>query len=189
LVVFGLRALLNIPNWSDNFLSDPSPLPNGFGGVILAMGLTFVAFEGYEIIAQSGEEVKSPDRNIPRAIFLAIVIVVVIYLAVAFVSIGALQQTSGLSNWLYLGENGERAMIETARAIMPYGALLMILGGLASTMSALNATIYSSSRVSFAMGRDRDLPAVFGRIHSHNKTPHWIRTIKHHIGRFGLADY
>jgi amino acid transporter len=173
LVVFGLRALLNIPNWSDNFLSDPSPLPNGLGGVILAMGLTFVAFEGYEIIAQSGEEVKSPGRNIPRAIFLAIVIVVVIYLAVAFVSIGALQQTSGLPNWVYLGENGERAMIETARAIMPYGALLMILGGLASTMSALNATIYSSSRVSFAMGRDRDLPAVFGRIHSHNKTPHW----------------
>jgi len=43
----------------------------------------------------------------------------------------------------------------------------------ASTMSALNATIYSSSRVSFAMGRDRDMPAFFGRIHPRNKTPHW----------------
>ncbi len=74
---------------------------------------------------------------------------------------------------MYLGNNGERAMIETARAIMPYGALIMILGGLASTMSALNATVYSSSRVSFAMGRDRDLPAIFGHIHSRNKTPHW----------------
>jgi len=64
-------------------------------------------------------------------------------------------------------------MIETARVIMPYGALIMILGGLASTMSALNATIYSSSRVSFAMGRDRDLPQILGRIHPRNKTPHW----------------
>ena len=173
LVFFGLLALRNIPNWGDNFLHDPSPLPHGIRGVILAMGLTFVAFEGYEIIAQSGEEVKDPGRNVPRAIFLAIAIVVVIYLAVAFVSIGALQQDSGLPNWVYMGENGERAMIETARAIMPYGALLMILGGLASTMSALNATVYSSSRVSFAMGRDRDLPAVFGRIHTRNKTPHW----------------
>ena len=173
LVFFGLLAMRNIPNWGDNFLNDPGPLAHGVRGVVLAMGLTFVAFEGYEIIAQSGEEVKDPGRNVPRAIFLAIAIVVVVYMAVAFVSIGALQQDSGLPNWVYLGENGERAMIETARSIMPYGALLMILGGLASTMSALNATIYSSSRVSFAMGRDRDLPAVFGRIHTRNKTPHW----------------
>ncbi|MCB0082878.1 MAG: amino acid permease, partial [Caldilineaceae bacterium] len=173
LVIFGLRAMMNMSNWADNFWRDPSPLPNGMGGIILAMGLTFVAFEGYEIIAQSGEEVKDPGRNVPRAIFLAIAIVVVIYLAVAFVSIGALQQDSGLPNWVYMGENGERAMIETARSIMPYGALMMVLGGLASTISALNATIYSSSRVSFAMGRDRDLPAVFGRIHPRNKTPHW----------------
>ncbi|RME85961.1 MAG: amino acid permease [Caldilineae bacterium] len=173
LVVFGLRALANIPNWSDNFLHDPGPLPHGIRGVILAMGLTFVAFEGYEIIAQSGEEVKDPDHNLPRAIFLAIAIVVAIYLAVAFVTVGAVQQDTGLPNWVYLGDNAERAMIETARIIMPYGALIMILGGLASTTSALNATIYSSSRVSYAMGRDRDLPAIFGRVHTRNKTPHW----------------
>jgi amino acid transporter/nucleotide-binding universal stress UspA family protein len=173
LVLFGLRAMVNMPNWSDNFLRDPSPLPHGLSGIILAMGLTFVAFEGYEIIAQSGEEVENPGRNIPRAIFLSIGIVVSVYIAVAFVTVGALQQDTNLPNWLYLGENGERAMIETARAIMPYGALIMILGGLASTTSALNATVYSSSRVSFAMGRDRDLPAIFGRIHPRNKTPHW----------------
>lgn len=175
LVFFGLKAMLGASDWSgwqSEFLSNPSALPHGFSGVILAMGLTFVAFEGYEIIAQSGEEVKNPERNVPRAIFLAIAVVVVIYLSVAFVSIGALVQDSGLPNWQYLGENGERAMIETARAIMPYGAFIMILGGLASTMSALNATIYSSSRVSFAMGRDRDLPAWFGQIHPKNKTPH-----------------
>lgn len=180
LVLFGLLAMRNIPNWGDNFFNDPGPLPHGVSGVVLAMGLTFVAFEGYEIIAQSGEEVKDPGRNVPWAIFLAIAIVVVVYLTVAFVSIGALQQNTGLPNWVYLGENGEKAMIETARSIMPYGALIMILGGLASTMSALNATVYSSSRVSFAMGRDRDLPAIFGRIHTRNKTPHWA------IGLSGL---
>ncbi len=172
-VIFGLKALFNLPHWSDNFLRDPSPLPHGIRGLILAMGLTFVAFEGYEIIAQSGEEVQEPGRNIPRAIFLSIAIVVAVYLSVAFVAVGALQQETGQPNWIYLGKFGERAMIETARAIMPYGGLLMIIGGLASTMSALNATVYSSSRVSFAMGRDRDLPAIFGRIHPRNKTPFW----------------
>ncbi len=173
LVFFGIKAMLNIPNWADSFMRDPSPLPHGWGGVFLAMGLTFVAFEGYEVIVQSAEEVKNPVRNIPRAIFWSIGVVVVVYLAVGFVAIGAVVQDTGVSNWMYLGENAERAMIETARNIMPYGALIMVLGGLASTTSALNATIFSSSRVSFAMGRDGDLPAIFGHIHLRNKTPHW----------------
>ncbi len=172
LVFFGVKAMINMPNWADNFLRDPSPLPRGIMGVVMAMGLTFVAFEGYEIIAQSGEELIDPGRNLPRAIFYSIAIVVFIYLAVAFVSIGAMVQNSGLPNWLYLGQEGERAMIRIAGNIMPYGTLLMILGGLASTTSALNATVYSSSRVSFAMGRGGDLPRVFGRIHRRNRTPH-----------------
>ncbi len=170
LVFFGIRAMLNVPNWTAPF-NDPSPLPNGIGGVLVAMGLTFVAFEGYEIIAQSGEELVNPERNLPRAIFYSIAVVVVVYLLVAFVSIGALVQDSGLPNWVFLGQNAEKAMIRTAEAIMPYGAFLMILGGLASTTSALNATIYSSSRVSFAMGRGGDLPGFFGRVHRRNRTP------------------
>lgn len=172
LVIFGLRALANLPNWTDHFLRDPSPFPNGIWGVFAAMGLTFVAFEGYEIIAQSGEELINPERNLPRAIFYSIAIVVLIYLLVAFVAVGALVQDSGLPNWVYLGGQGEKAMIPTAEAIMPYGALAIILGGLASTTSALNATVYSSSRVSFAMGRGGDLPGYFGIVHLLRRTPH-----------------
>ncbi len=172
LVVFGIVAMVQDGSWVQNFVADPSPLPNGFGGVIAAMGLTFVAFEGYEIIAQSGEELIDPERNLPRAIFYSIGIAVAIYLLVGFVSVGALVQNSGLPNWQYLGREGEKAMIYTAQAIMPYGALIMILGGLASTTSALNATVYSSSRVSFAMGRGGDLPKIFSIIHPKNRTPH-----------------
>lgn len=172
LAVFGIVAMTQNGSWVANFVADPSPLPNGIGGVISAMGLTFVAFEGYEIIAQSGEELIDPERNLPRAIFYSVGIAVAIYILVGFVSIGALVQNSGLPNWVYLGKEGERAMIYTARAIMPYGALIMTLGGLASTTSALNATVYSSSRVSFAMGRGGDLPAVFSAIHPRNRTPH-----------------
>ena len=56
---------------------------------------------------------------------------------------------------------------------MPLGAFVLILGGLMSTMSALNATIYASSRVSFAMGRDRNLPSMFAQVHVERHTPHW----------------
>lgn len=148
-------------------------LPEGLLGVFVAMGLTFIAFEGYEIIAQSGEEVKDPGRNIPRAVFLSIVVAVTIYLLIAFVVLGSLRPPAGQVIYQYLGSLGELGMAEAAGQLMPYGKVILLLAGLASTMSALNATIYSSSRVSFAMGRDGNLPVVFGRIHPLTRTPYY----------------
>ena len=63
-------------------------LPNGVGSLVATIGLTFIAFEGYEIIVRTGEEVKNPKKNIPRAIFISMAIVVIMYCLVAFVSIG-----------------------------------------------------------------------------------------------------
>jgi nucleotide-binding universal stress UspA family protein len=54
---------------------------------------------------------------------------------------------------------------------MPFGAHILLFAGLVSTISALNATTYSSSRVSFAMGRDRNLPPFFGKIDPRRRTP------------------
>jgi amino acid transporter len=170
-VAFGLYAMIQRPDALDVFKEDL--LPNGLGGVFMAMALTFIAFEGYEIIAQSGEEVINPMRNIPRAIFISIAIVVVIYVLVAFVAIGAVTQTGGLPVWEYLEQEREVAIVRAAEEFMPIGGILILISGLASTMSALNATIYSSSRVSFAMGRDHNLPEVFGRIHPQMHTPYW----------------
>jgi len=138
------------------------------------MGLTFIAFEGYEIIAQSGEEVMNPKRNIPRAIFIALGVAVLIYVLVAFVAIGATQvpEGTGMTVWQYLGEKKEVAVVEAAGQFLPYGTVILLISALASTMSALNATTYSSSRVSFAMGRDHNLPAIFARIHPKRRTPY-----------------
>ena len=55
---------------------------------------------------------------------------------------------------------------------MPFGTTLLLLGGLLSTMSALNATTFSSTRVSFAMGRDRNLPDAFAKVHHRTRTPY-----------------
>ncbi len=177
-IFIGIRAVIAQPDlnvFTDNFLA------NGLGGVFVAMGLTFIAFEGYEIIAQSGEEVKDPKRNIPRAIFISIIIVVIIYALVAVVAIGAVKVPASAGNipvWDYLAEAKEVAIVRAAEQLMGrWGGILILVSGLASTMSALNATIYSSSRVSFAMGRDSNLPSIFGRIHPRLHTPHWAVAI------------
>jgi len=167
-VAAGAWAMRGMPGWQGSF--DPF-LPNGIGAVFSAMGLTFIAFQGYEVIAQCSEEVVDPRRNIPRAIFIALLVVIPIYLLVAFVSIGAIRSGTTPS-WKFLGEMKELAIVEAARQFFPGGGVVLLIGGLLSTASALLATIYSSSRVAFAMARDHNLPAFLGKVHALKKTPH-----------------
>lgn len=172
-VAFGILAMLRTEAWITRFTD--GFMPNGFEGVLAAMGLTFIAFEGYEIIAQSGEEVVNPSRNIPKAILLSIVIAVTVYVLVGTVAIGATRPPEGLRAYEYLGQQKEVAIVEVARQVFPLGigAVVLLFSGVVSTMSALNATTYSSSRVAFAMGRDHNLPEIFSRIHRQRHTPHW----------------
>ncbi len=167
-IAFGVWITLHRPDWQVRF---EDFLPNGMGGVFMAMGLTFIAFEGYEIIAQCSEEVREPKKNVPRAVFLSLIIVIPIYLLVAFAALGAVDTT--MASWKFLGLKKELALVEAASHFFRGGGILILVGGLLSTISALNATIYSSSRVSFAMGRDRNLPSWFGKVHPRRKTPHW----------------
>jgi amino acid transporter len=162
-------------------------LPMGFNGIFVAMGLTFIAFEGYEIIVQAGEEVVDPRRNIPRAVFLSLLIVIPIYILVAIVCLGALvvppdiiasstwqaNGWGGGETWRYLSGLGETGVAEAAKQFIPFGlgAIMLVVAAVLSTMSALNATTYSSTRVSFAMGRDRYLPSVMSRISPRTRVP------------------
>lgn len=184
-IAFGIWATAQQPNWPSKFLDSPGFLPNGAFGILGAMGFTYIAFEGYEIIVQSGEEVVNPGRNIPKAVFYSLILVIPIYVLVSFAAIGGIDVTqvlvqqagmageSTVYTWELLGNLGELGIIEAAGQFVPYGAPLLLFAGLAATMSALNATVYSSSRVSFAMARDRVLPGIFSRVHPQQRTPHW----------------
>ena len=71
---------------------------------------------------------------------------------------------------------GELGIIEAADQFLPYGALIVLAGGLVSTLSALNATTFAASRVSFAMGVQYNLPHIFSKIHPKYHTP-FVATI------------
>ena len=168
-IVSGLFVIFGEPARFENF----QPFaPRDIIGIVSAMGLTFIAFEGYEIIVQAGEEVRDPRRNIPRAVFLSLAIVVPIYMLVAFVVIGAVDPPDGRLIHEWLGDLGEIGIARAAAQFMPFGLFLIMVGGLLSTMSALNATTFSSTRVSFAMGRDRALPDSFSNVSAKTRTPH-----------------
>jgi APA family basic amino acid/polyamine antiporter len=169
LIGAGLWTMHANPEWTLNFSNF---MPMGIVGIVAAMGLTFIAFEGYEVIVQTGEEVKNPKRNIPRAIFISLSAVVVLYCLIAFVSIGAIFPEGGVPSWKFIGDQGELGISAAAELIIPYGAFIVLGGGLISTLAALNATTFSSARVAFAMGRHYNLPHRFSAIHHRNKTPY-----------------
>ena len=173
-IAAGLWAMVHRPGWQGAFTPF---MTHGWAGLLGAMGLTFIAFEGYEIIAQTSEEVDDPKRNVPRAVFLAIFIVIPIYLLVALVSIGAVLPPPGMAIGDYLGQAKEIALVNAADQFMLGGGIMILVGGLLSTVSALNATIYSSSRVAFAMARDGSLPGQLATVHPVRGTPHWAVAI------------
>ncbi len=164
----GLEIVFSKSGWQSAF----TPFaPNGWSGIFKAMGLTFIAFQGFEVIAQCAEEVENPRKNIPRAVFFSLLIVVPIYLLVAVVSLGAVDPGS-MTPWDYLASKKEVALVEVSKTFFTGGGIMLLVGGLISTMSALNATIYSSSRVAYAMGKDRNFPSFFGKVHARRFTPH-----------------
>ncbi|MFB6176736.1 MAG: APC family permease, partial [Halobaculum sp.] len=138
--------------------------------ILPAMGLTFIAFEGYDLITTVTEEVENPRTNIPRAIFLSLGATVIVYLAVVGVAIGTLGAER-------LGEAGETGIAQAAEGFMPTfpvvggGEALIVFGAVFSTLTALNAVVIASSRVAFSMGRDGRLLPRFGHIHHSYGTP------------------
>ena len=166
---FGIEMMIHRGNWQEAFTPF---MPNGWGGVVKAMGLTFIAFQGFEVISQASEEIKNPKKNIPRAVFLSLMIVVPIYLLIAVTALGTVQ-SEGMTPWDFLALKKETALVEVAKTFFSGGGIMLLFGGLISTMSALNATVYSSSRVAFAMGRDRNFPTFFGKVHPKKFTPHF----------------
>ncbi len=158
-------------NWTANFQNF---LPKGITGLILGMGITFIAFEGYEIIVQTGEEVKNPKRNIPKAIFITLGVVTTLYIVFTFAFLGGLDPSKiGKEVWNFIGDYQTLGIAQAAKFLLPFGMIAVLVGGLVSTIAALSATTFSSSRVSFAMGRQYNLPYIFSSVHPRYHTPHF----------------
>ena len=144
---------------------------SGAFSILPAMGLTFIAFEGYDLITTVTEEVENPRENIPKAIFVSLAATVVVYLLVVTVAIGTL----GAEELAAAGEAGIAAaatsFMPTGVPIIRNGGALIVFGAVFSTITALNAVVIASSRVAFSMGREGQLLQSIGRIHHRFGTP------------------
>jgi len=154
-------------------------LPHGWGELLVTMGFIYVAFEGFEVIAQAGDETVEPRRNMPKAMLYSVGIVTITYVLVSFATVVAVRPGAegvGAAVWKWIGsqgpgKDGEQGFGAAVGRMIPFGGLLVTLAVLFSSTSALNATIYSATRASYALGRDRLLPPALATISAKRRTP------------------
>jgi amino acid transporter len=123
------------------------PLRLVSGGMII-----FIAYEGFELIANTAADVRDPTKTLPRAYYSAILFVIALYVCIALVTVGTLPVESIIAARDY-------ALAEAARPFMgQIGFVLIAIAALLSTASAINATLYGASRVSYIVAKDGELP-------------------------------
>jgi len=171
LIVAGLAVLAARPAGTVARTMTPF-FSHGVTGLFMAMGFTFIALEGFEIISAIGEEVKTPEKTIPRAMFLSIGITMVVYTGLLFVILTVGGEPGGAPAHETLGRSGDSAVAVAASNYLGwFGGLVVVVAGLLSTFSALAATLLAASRVSFSMARDRALHRSLAHLTGESKSP------------------
>ncbi len=152
--------------------SDLSPfLPNGVFGLIQAMGYSFIALQGFDLIAAVGGEVKDPERNLPRAMLFSLGIALAIYLPLLFI-VSTVGMAPGQSVMSVSAEQPEAIIAVAARNYLgAFGFWLVMAAGILSMLSALSANLFAASRVAHAMALDRTLPLFLERLSHRRGTP------------------
>jgi len=139
------------------YLVTPSFTPSEVTGSINAIAIFFLSYMGFGLVTNASEHMQNPEKNVPRAIYLSIFIVSVVYILVSLVAVGNLT----LPDLIKAQDNA------LAVAAEPFlgetGFLLISLGALFSIASALNATLFGGANVAYALAKEGELPREFNR--------------------------
>ncbi|OKL46633.1 amino acid transporter [Boudabousia liubingyangii] len=150
-IVLGVYGLFGNPNLSQLSMEHwESPVKLFAGGMVI-----FVAYEGFELIANASPDIKDPQRNVPRAYYGSVIFVIALYITIAVVTVGSLPFEKIKSAQDYVLAEAARPMLGQA------GFTIITIAALISTFSAINASIYGGGQVNYEVAEDQELPAYF----------------------------
>ena len=125
--------------------------------ILIVASVTFVAYEGFQLVINAVNEMENPDKNIPKAIYAAVVLVALIYFIIALASVLAIPVHD-------LIQNKEYALASGAEEIMGnLGRNLVIVGAVLATSSAISGTMFGSSRQMARIADDHYLPNILSK--------------------------
>lgn len=139
-------------------------MPFGWTGVFAGAAIVFFAYIGFDAVLTAAEEIEEPQKNLPIGIIGAVVIVMILYVAVAAVLTGMVPSVD-------FHQTGAPVAYALDRAGITWGAALISVGALCGITSVILVTLYGQTRIFFAMARDGLLPGFFSEIHATFKTP------------------
>ncbi len=153
LLLFGIAGVFTVewasiqPQWDGQHVQ----------GMLSASVIFFLSYMGFGLITNASENIEQPEKNVPRAIYLSIALVMLVYISIAVVTLGNLPVEE-------IVKARDHALAVAAEPFLgPWGFVLVSLGALVSIATALNATLYGGANVAYALARSGTLPAVFER--------------------------
>lgn len=129
----------------------------GLFSIIIVASLTFVAYEGFQLVINAVNEMENPRLNIPRAIYSSIVITTMVYAVIAIGAILAIPFENIIQNQEYALASGAGEVLGNI------GAELVIVGALLATSSAISGTIFGASRLVSVIAKDGYFPKNFDK--------------------------
>ncbi|MDX1809686.1 MAG: APC family permease [Sulfurospirillaceae bacterium] len=149
IIVFGSSHVdmsrLSPSNWEPAF------------SIIVAGMIIFVAYEGFELIANTAEEIKDPEKNLPRAFYGSVIFVIVLYMLIALITVGSVSQSK-----LIIAKDYALA-IAAQPTLGHVGFVIVSVAALLATFSAINATIYGNARLGYIIAKEGKLPKILDK--------------------------
>lgn len=119
------------------------------GGMII-----FLAYEGFELIANTANDIRTPEKTLPRAYYSSVLFVIILYVLIAYVTVSSVSADT-------IANAQDYALAVAAQPFLgSFGFKLIAIAALLSTTSAINATLYGASRVSYIIAKDGELPEI-----------------------------
>jgi APA family basic amino acid/polyamine antiporter len=140
------------------------PFPTGASGVLTGAGLVFFAYIGFDTVTVASEEARDPARDVPRAVIGSLLIGCVLYLGIAYVTVG-------LVPWKTIDPNAGMADAVTHAGNSRWLAALVFAGAFAGTTTVMLTSLLGQVRIFYVMARDRMLPSFVARVNARTCTP------------------
>lgn len=155
--VLALLGALHPGNYHPSF-------PRGFHGVVTGAALVFFAYIGFDTVTVASEEARVPERDVPRAVVGSLAIGAILYLAIAWVTVGVvpwahIDKDAGMADAVRLGGNN------------PVVAAIVTAGAIAGTTTVMLTSLLGQVRIFYVMARDRMLPPFVARVNARTRTP------------------
>jgi len=170
LIAGGLAVIVQTP--FQNIKESITPFfDGGFSGLIAAMGYTFIALQGFDLIASAAGEIKSPEKTIPKAMVTTLIVGLGIYLPLLFV-VSTVGTLPGESIAELSAANPETVIAIAAQNYLgAFGFWFVLVAGIFSMLSALQANMFAASRVALSMANDRTLIHQMSAVNIKHGTP------------------